>query len=1650
MSERYLALRAVADSNGWGELYGFMNEVTDQYRQQNETALKRLNPNSSQDEIMVASLQSQPIQVDPNRVAMMRQLATQIDSALKTVDPNASFWETDSGFQLPDFAEVAKWINREAEGSGAPGFMTSGPQEMGAGATASAAALEGATAATDFTLNLLYGGWQLAADALQDMGVDAPAPPTNYIKDPVTGDLIPNTARPNPGLIDLIVMGRNLGDQDAIFSELSALQSARDMEAMQRSGAGDALVAAAQLAGMMGLPPVGKFKGAAGGFTLAMKGMEGGKFLGQRLVGKGLVQLGLRNERSIKILQGMGGVIGAGVANGAMMATAYGRMSDYATQAEHGFAIAPVLLAMGAMGRGAERLLSSRAKMPGSIRSRVQNAMAAAVGGGAEGFAFGVMDDIQTRGLWNYLKDPTPEKWGVYLGNMGSMALLKAVGRAGAGQRQAKAERDVTRAAEYARATEESVGLEEGVQLKPESVKASRGDKGAARELISEQVGPTGKERRKIDKVVDPDAPFGVSKDYRYQRPEEITPEQKAVRALVQAQIKETFTERAPMAEKAPRRPQRDAERQGIGSLSAGPERQVGAVEGTKEITLGDLTDIMGGRRGRAGVPTPIGRVFGSKGDPVQVEFRSGKTEGSLGISKKLGVVRTAVENDIVVMAHEWNHESMAVIARHRTAFEKQEAFEQEARHFIEETKGGLREAEKLLIGSDPEKPLYPGADKWFEAVRDPANAKMDPEFALYKIGSESWAEIGARKMLGDGVRLEGEAPRLMKTHEAVLMESPAIYEQFIRASDAHTRWREQGAVARGIQSAKQTDKKIEKRRWARQGGKISSRARSVKKSMFDDLAEGRAERERAEIAAGVEVGSTPLSADPMRQIDRMVATAISEAETFIERHTIDASGRPTGESLRSVFSKVAKDVTMDEFKNYVNSVRGLEDYKKGLQTTLAKEDYVAILRSLQEKAPVLKELGKTLKAYSGRVVDYLVDQGGMSVSDAAKFKDGRHMHVTLLRAIMEQGGSSGTSSGTGPRSAKGGGGELFDLPEAMVKMTHHYVRMGQKARVNQALLEAAKRGLGHVGEIVPKGAQPSSVDVKSALRELFEKANSEGNLEAMEAIELLEQSGLSAETITLFTGKRWPTKGDKFIVPVLDRGTGETVWVRAGEHTFKAIQGDHVSAVPMNTLAKSARAMSTLFRKAGVEYNPIFAVGAAVRDMMFRGSVAQGGFAKKFRYGFGPLGHAMDLVVGGFDMARGSEFFKRMRDTGVFTAGHVNAQAEIGRIRGEFKQSRGALEKLKKGLHIAASSPTTWTEHAPRLAAAKDVYKQAIKRGLSDRDAFAEAQEAYREEMINFAKGGTMARAVSGYVPFLKAGLLGQQKAFAAMSTKQGVAAAFANITVPAMISMLLYEDEPWFQDLEDYERAGYLHISKDIRLPIPYEVGQLFGAAPQLAYLQARNHPDYAPDSDQWLGLAAEMMVPWMNDMKFTPPAFRALTEVKAGYDFFRNKPIVPEFLTETRTPENQTRRDTGELAKSVFRYTPQFLLDALNVDNPAEMGHLGKALVPGIAPHLVEAAEDGGVLAMMASPFMVHKRFTVDRGHPSKANRLLNERVTDLKQRKAEKKLEPGERADLARLLKAKRKISKLWKDEDLTDTERSDQIRKISMSAMESSR
>ena len=171
---------------------------------------------------------------------------------------------------------------------------------------------------------------------------------------------------------------------------------------------------------------------------------------------------------------------------------------------------------------------------------------------------------------------------------------------------------------------------------------------------------------------------------------------------------------------------------------------------------------------------------------------------------------------------------------------------------------------------------------------------------------------------------------------------------------------------------------------------------------------------------------------------------------------------------------------------------------------------------------------------------------------------------------------------------------------------------------------------------------------------------------------------------------------------------------------------------------------------------------------------------------------------------------------------------------------------------------------------------------------------------------------------------------------------AAIANgligITAPTMAIWALISDEDWYQDLPEWRKRHFVNFKpipgQDtiISLPLPFELGTIFGTMPQIL-------GDHITDANPiaFWPTFAESMFPYLRGWSSLLPAgARPALEAAAGYDFFTMREQTPFWVEKTNVPEEQMRAGTTVTMQNLFKSMPTSALKSFGIDNPIEFEH------------------------------------------------------------------------------------------------------------------
>lgn len=396
--------------SGWGQIKQFMDGVFDTYKKQNDAKVIKVPKN--EEEAIAQMQQMRPVQVDPNEVANIRQMATKLDQQMKAIDPRTSFW-TD-----PRTRHYAEWLNRES-GAGTAGFMESGeqPVEMGAAGRAAYVAWQGVEGIGSATTSLLHGLWDLGRQSINGMGGPdiGPSYPTNYIETE-DGQLVSNGGKA-PSIMDGIVMTWAHATQQNVEKFAAESGRAQEWELANRAGFAGLATSVSRLGGeLVGMAPGFGAAAKVGEMTLGALTKKGLQSLGTLRLAKGVQQ----SDRALKIIGAMSKGVGQAAGMAGYESMTQGRVEGYGASYLHGLMMAPVLMTLGALGKKTEWFAQNRMGMPGAASKAIAGAM--------EGIGFGAIETTIPDLLpsaWGFVRDPNQSTFEAYMKNMLAFSMVK-------------------------------------------------------------------------------------------------------------------------------------------------------------------------------------------------------------------------------------------------------------------------------------------------------------------------------------------------------------------------------------------------------------------------------------------------------------------------------------------------------------------------------------------------------------------------------------------------------------------------------------------------------------------------------------------------------------------------------------------------------------------------------------------------------------------------------------------------------------------------------------------------------------------------------------------------------------------------------------------------------------------------------------------------------------------------------------------------------------------------------------------------------------------------------------------------------------------------------------------------------------------------
>ena len=763
---------------------------------------------------------------------------------------------------------------------------------------------------------------------------------------------------------------------------------------------------------------------------------------------------------------------------------------------------------------------------------------------------------------------------------------------------------------------------------------------------------------------------------------------------------------------------------------------------------------------------------------------------------------------------------------------------------------------------------------------------------------------------------------------------------------------------------------------------------------------------------AGIKPHTLKPGSDPVELAVAYADKAGAVAREFVLDGTVDLANERTGPGLKEILKPVAGDIKA--FTRWIASYRALDLHKRNINPGISKADAQYVYD--QHKTDEWEQVAKGVTDWNRRVMDYLVEAGGMEKAVAKKMAEMNPVYVPFIRAFAQgevrQSGGVGkglTTAGKPIKRIKGSGREIQDPFESKIQQTQKIIATAHKADIARSLANLEEQHGGLAGLIwkVPAPKQATQFQAEQIKKDVIRLAVERLGIDPAD---IATSGALESwdDILTVYTNAGQYYGKDNIVTLVKD---GQRQFYEVDPDLYQVLQGmDHYSMPWLLNLVLGAPTRAVRLGATGL--SPAFGL---IRN--FSRDAAT--FAVQAEHAkLGPIS-AVGGIIEDIRRTEGAQKFKSMG----------------GKMSGQLLQDRTATQHLRG--EMLASSRGRWafhtvthpvqalrelfgvTEAGTRIGeftAALKVGEQRYGKGTKDAAIFA--LNAAQDVTTNFTRHGRIGKILNQLIAFFNAAIQGPDKMVRSFRARPLATTlkALVGLTLPAIWLWWMNKDEEWYKELPPHEKHNYLHFripgtEKIVRIPIPFQLGHIFQAIP-VAGLDAAYQKDPQQVKDA-LGVALEQANPldW-------PAAIGPAVQMLANKDF-AGRPIVPKRL-EGKLPEDQFKTYTPKISRVVGK--------TIGV-SPLKLDHLANSYSGGLYSRVARTGElvtggKEGPLTLSDIP-VLGTLFLRDPYAPKASIRRFYERRELLSRKNQSKKITPLENAERLWHGRRGRKLSPLWK-------------------------
>jgi hypothetical protein len=754
------------------------------------------------------------------------------------------------------------------------------------------------------------------------------------------------------------------------------------------------------------------------------------------------------------------------------------------------------------------------------------------------------------------------------------------------------------------------------------------------------------------------------------------------------------------------------------------------------------------------------------------------------------------------------------------------------------------------------------------------------------KRSSEGFAEYVRMWMTGEDAA--GRAPKFSKKFDAFLDENPGLKKTLTETRRMITKYREQGAYARVLSQIGHKPGRFFGSFTKQNIGDALARIRDLwtdpRATIKRFEAEGRGTK-------NINARTVPPLESPYQIHWDATATATGKAKAFVEDGVTDFGGKKVYKSLKEALSPVADK--MDDWMAYAYSRRALDLWKRDINPGIDLADAKHVVKTLE--TPELRAVTEDIHQWQGKVLDYMVDAGGLTPEVRAAIETMNPVYVPLKRVMDGLESISGPGKrvaglSSGVKRIKGSGRPVENIVESMIRQTATMIGTADRIRLGRTIAEFAEKreGLGRWIEKVeaPKQATTTSLErIQGALKEAGVD---------------LSDADLS-QVINVYQNAQKITGRDNVVSFVRN---GKQEFYQLHPNLYKSLMA---TDQPVQHIALRILAIPTRLKRMAVTgLNPEFALGVnPFRDAFTFG--LQSEYAKG-------LPHE---IVRGLAQEFGKGEMRRL-----FRASGADMSTMMGLDRQSLKRTVAeslANDAKAKAMGIvkhpidAAREIMSVFESGPRLAEFGAAYKELSAKYGEGANARIGASIASRDVTTDFTRMGVYSRVLNSIIPFFNVAIQGPSKMARTMKAhpiRSGLL-GITTITAPTIALWSINKDEQWYKELPAWRKYGFWNFEigkyedgrpKIMSLPRPFEWGLAFASAPE-AYLNWRHNQD----PNELTGMvdnAMKQLTPG-----YMPTVLQVPTELMMNKNMFQGRDIVPFYMGQNKAPQDQYFESTPQ---------------------------------------------------------------------------------------------------------------------------------------------